>query len=177
MRLVTITGTAQLTATVDRNIDNYETAFRRLFASDGWQIVNLDFQTNPYSFGFAIPFNVFIKAYVPDEYTNEQHLQQAFRRLTNYELCFPGNFGCASVITGVNLQISGEDKPGAKPPAPIKQPNARNNPRNNQTEPNANGLQPVQTPQFFDNLATGLGVSTPIAIGATVIIALLILRR
>jgi hypothetical protein len=84
MRRINIVGTANLVGSTGlEGASGIAAALRRRFASQGWLLSNFDFTGGGL---FSDTVNINLTADVPGQYSNQQHLDQAYAILNNYEL-------------------------------------------------------------------------------------------
>lgn len=113
-RRVTITGTGVYSPNSLSTFSGSKQYVRGLFEAQGWRIINFDISDSGWIFNSPVGIN--ITAEVPDEYTNQAHLDQVYALFNSY---YVSNLtSTLHPFSGLNLKIDGQDRSGYTPPNP-----------------------------------------------------------
>lgn len=108
MRNITFVGSAKLrNNAVGYSLDSTEPWFRNALNAEGWVVHNLDFTIQSYANFWDSPFSIYISANVPDQYSNQDHLNLLSRVFTAYHW----NYGITTFypMTDVVLRVQGDN--------------------------------------------------------------------
>lgn len=188
-RIVTITGTATYNEPVFRTLEGVRQNMKAQFEErSGWRIINLAIVPNGSFTGFrAVPAGINLTAEVPGEYSNQDHLNEAYARFNGYGITA---ISTVYPFTNVSLSITGADKPNYVPPVsttitgtptPTPAPKAGNNstgyfPTAEEIAAAMKGVAPAGT-DLLSTLSTYFGVGVPIVAVAGIAIVVVALKR
>lgn len=113
-RLLTFTGSGTLN-TFGTGLASFKTTLLHAIERSGWQIINLSVEDTGslWNFDGAIrPFSITLVANVPDAYTNQQHYNELVRLINSFSAMFGGG---GSRVNQLQIEFTGDDKPGARP--------------------------------------------------------------
>lgn len=126
-RQIEIVGTGKV-RTYGESVDGLENVIAEALKNQGgWRIYNLDFRQTDWFSLDGMDFDVNIKAEVPNEYTNDNHVNFVSGVINNARNLWGNN-----TFTDIRLRTFSPDKPNYVAPKPSSKPTAStgNNPSN-----------------------------------------------
>jgi hypothetical protein len=153
-RRINIVGTANVGSTGLEGVSGIGAALRQAFENQGWFFSNFEFSGGGL---FSDTVSINLTADVPNQYSNQDHLDQAYRILNNYQL----SSGVTSwrPLGRVNLTLTGADNPNYKPIQTTSISGTRTPVKNNSNSNNLLGLP------SFGSLDTSLLLVVAVVVG------------